>query len=123
MPCRPQNTKNPWTRNRLAKDIEISQHVTAKVECGLDRIGATHDVNEDGGKDGAGDGFAIGRVINASDELFVAGAVEETKAGEDDDCEEGEDGAVGPREKNVSESTKTSFSSLLLSRDGTGAEV
>lgn len=41
------------------------------------------------------DGFAIGRVVDAAHELLVVGAVEESEDAEDDDCEEGDDGAAG----------------------------
>lgn len=62
----------------------------------------THDVDEDGGEDGARDGFAVGRVVGAAHELLVVGAVEEGEDAEDDDCEEGDDGAAGNHEAIVS---------------------
>lgn len=57
----------------------------------------THNVDEDGRKDGFRDGLAIGGIVDAADELLVAGTEEHAEDGEDDDCEDGHDGAIGPQ--------------------------
>lgn len=66
------------------------------------RFEKTHDVDEDGGEDGARDGFAVGRVVGAAHELLVVGAEEQGEDAEDDDCEEGDDGAARNHETMVS---------------------
>ena len=59
----------------------------------------THNVDKDGGEDSLGDGLAIRGIVDAADELLVAGAVEHAEDGEDDDCEDGHDGAIGPNNR------------------------
>lgn len=55
----------------------------------------THNVDKDSRKDGFGNRLAISGIVDAADELLVAGAVEHAEDGEDDDCEDGHDGAIG----------------------------
>ncbi len=75
IPWKPQNTRNAWQDGLSAK-------------CFVSVPGAdTYAVYDDGGKDGPGDGLAIGRVVSAADKLFVAGAEEYAEDGEDDDGE------------------------------------
>lgn len=63
---------------------------------------STHNVDKDGGKDGAGDGAAVlgRRVVVAADKLLVAAAVHKRQHREDDNGKGGHDGATRGAQEN-----------------------
>lgn len=57
----------------------------------------TYHVYDDRGEDGAGDGLAVRRIVNAAGELFVVAAIQAADDAEDDDGEDGDDRAKGSK--------------------------
>lgn len=57
----------------------------------------THQVDEDGDEDSAGDGLAVDRVVDAAEKLLVPAAVEAGDDSQDYDGEERDDGASDDR--------------------------